>query len=236
MLNKSITFLILLTMSFLIFSLESRGTTSINIISTSNVKMMPTSSFDIDISVSNPNGLVGFQFKLLYDNTKFKLNTIVVSNGLTNSSFIPNINKEGEIIVTYVDVLKAITQSQNFKLFSLNFTTIGDVSEGDHDLLSIDESYYDEFLIITPEFRISSIENISYSFSKVSRPLKGDVNLDGELKVHDVALIQLHLAGRLQNPLTQLQLLIADVNSDGRISILDAGQIQLVVANLIPGL
>lgn len=223
-------------MSFFVFSVESKATTSINVVSSTNVKFMPTSTFDIDISVSDPTRLVGFQFKLLYDSTKFKLNTITVSNGLTNSSFIPNIDQEGEIIVTYVDVSKQITQSQNFSLFSLNFTVIDNITEGDHDLLTLDETYYDEFLILTPEFRISSIENINYSFSKVSRPLKGDVNLDGELKVHDVALVQLHLAGRLQTPLTQLQLLIADVNGDGRVSILDAGQIQLVVAKLIPGL
>jgi hypothetical protein len=62
MLNKSITFLILLSMSFLIFSLESRGTTSINIISTSNVKMMPTSSFDIDIEDSEDITCAFIQF------------------------------------------------------------------------------------------------------------------------------------------------------------------------------
>jgi hypothetical protein len=177
--NKSFTFFIVLLLSFFVFSIESKATTSINVISTSNIKMMPTSSFDVDISVSNSNRLVGFQLKLLYDQTKFQLNTITVSSGLTSGNFIPNITVNGEIIVNYVDVQKVITQVGAFNLFKLNFTALTGITEGDHDLLTLDSTYFAEFLTMTTTYDISSIETINYNFSKVNRPLRGDVDFNG---------------------------------------------------------
>jgi hypothetical protein len=203
--------------------------------STSNIKMMPTSSFDVDISVSNSNRLVGFQFKLLYDQTKFQLNTITVSSGLTSGNFIPNITVNGEIIVNYVDVQKVITQVSAFNLFKLNFTALTGITEGDHDLLTLDNTYFTEFLTMTTTYDISSIETINYNFSKVNRPLRGDVDFDGARNINDIARIQLHLANR-GKPLTELQLLNADVNNDGRVSILDAARLQLLLAGLITDL
>lgn len=196
--------------------------------------MMPTSSFDVDISVSAPNRLVGFQFKLLYDQTKFQFNSITVSNGLTSGNFIPNTTVAGAIIVTYVDVTKVITQAQVFNLFKLNFTALSGVSEGDHDLLTLDDSYVDEFLTMTPEYDITAIETINYNFSKVNRPLKGDVDLNGVRNIQDIARIQLYLANRVT--LTDLQILVSDVNGDGRVSILDAARLQLLLAGLITAL
>ena len=235
MYNKSLTFLLVLLLSFFVFSIESKATTSINVISTSNIKMMPTSSFDVDISVSNSNRLVGFQFKLLYDQTKFQLNTITVSSGLTSGNFIPNITVNGEIIVNYVDVEKVITQVSAFNLFKLNFTALTGITEGDHDLLTLDNTYFAEFLTMTTTYDISSIETINYNFSKVNRPLRGDVDFNGARNINDIARIQLHLANR-GTPLTELQLLNADVNNDGRVSILDAARLQLLLAGRITSL
>lgn len=221
-------------LSFFVFSFDTQATTSINIISTTNIKMMPTSSFDVDISVSAPNRLVGFQFKLLYDQAKFQFNSITVSDGLTSGNFIPNTTVAGAIIVTYVDVTKVITQAQVFNLFKLNFTALSGVSEGDHDLLTLDDSYVDEFLTMTPEYDITAIETINYNFSKVNRPLKGDVDLNGVRNIQDIARIQLYLANRVT--LTDLQILVSDVNGDGRVSILDAARLQLLLAGLITAL
>ena len=229
---KKIILLFIVSIAWIFsFAFESQATTSINVVSTTNIKMVPTSSFDIDISVVAPNSLVGFQFKLLYDQTKFKLNSITVSSGLTSGNFISNITVEGSIIVTYVDVTKQITDPEVFNLFELNFTALSNIAEGDHDLISLDDSYFDEFLTISPEYVISSIETINYNFSKVNRPLRGDVDLNGVRNIYDVARIQLYLANNIT--LTDFQVLISDVNGDGRVSILDAGRLQLIIAGFI---
>jgi hypothetical protein len=230
--KKKIILLFIVSIAWIFsFAFESQATTSINVVSTTNIKMVPTSSFDIDISVVAPNSLVGFQFKLLYDQTKFKLNSITVSSGLTSGNFISNITVEGSIIVTYVDVTKQITDPEVFNLFELNFTALSNIAEGDHDLISLDDSYFDEFLTISPEYVISSIETINYNFSKVNRPLRGDVDLNGVRNIYDVARIQLYLANNIT--LTDFQVLISDVNGDGRVSILDAGRLQLIIAGFI---
>jgi len=230
--KKKIILLFIVSIAWIFsFAFESQATTSINVVSTTNIKMVPTSSFDIDISVVAPNSLVGFQFKLLYDQTKFKLNSITVSSGLTSGNFISNITVEGSIIVTYVDVTKQITDPEVFNLFELNFTALSNIAEGDHDLISLDDSYFDEFLTISPDYVISSIETINYNFSKVNRPLRGDVDLNGVRNIYDVARIQLYLANNIT--LTDFQVLISDVNGDGRVSILDAGRLQLIIAGFI---
>lgn len=236
MIKNMFSFVILIFISVYFLSLNTFSTTSLNIVSTSNINVMPTSTFDVDISVSAANRLVGFQFKLVYDETKFRLNSITESSSLTSGTFVPNINKAGEIIVTYVDVNKPITEVSNFKLFTLNFTTLQEVNVGDHDLLSLDDSFSNEFLTMTTDYQISSIETINYNFPKVKRHIKGDVNMNGRISLADIASIQLHLVGLISKPLTDVQLLIADVNGDGKVSIFDAARLQLYLAEFISSL
>jgi hypothetical protein len=232
MYNKILTFLVITLLSFFVFSFESEATTSIDVISTSNIKMMPTSSFDVDISVLGSDRLIGFQFKLLYDQTKFKLNSITVSSEFNLDRFTQNTTKAGEIIVNYVDYAKVITQEQAFSLFKLNFTALEGITEGDHDLLSLDSSYLAEFITMTTNYVLSSIETINFNFSKVNRPLRGDINFDGKVDAKDALSIQLHLAS-LGTPLNEVQLLNADLNGDGNITIFDVARIQLFLADLI---
>ncbi len=109
-------------LGFFVFSLDNNAMTSINVISTSDIDVMPTMSFDTHISVSSPRDFIGFQFKLLYDQSKFRLNNLSLSSGLNSGNFVSNVSVVGEIIVTYVNVSDVISSTQDFELFTLNFT------------------------------------------------------------------------------------------------------------------
>ena len=225
--------IVIILFSVMLFSINHfvKGMSSLTVSSTSDIKLAPTATFETQIFMENPTNVIGFQLKILYDTTKYELQSIEHGNLLTPNEFISNIDVAGEIIIVYVDVLNSITSSDDVTLFSLTFKALDAIQIGDNELISIDTNYQQEFLTIDENYLIDAIDTVNFAFQNVTRAVKGDLDLNGSPGLADVAKIQLYLANR--TTLTELQLILADTNDDQRVSIIDAARIQLYVAGLI---
>lgn len=231
MIKKIIIGIMLFSVMLVSINHSVKGMSSLTVSSTSDIKFAPTATFETQIFMQNPTNVIGFQLKILYDTSKYELQSIENGNLLTPNEFISNIDVAGEIIIVYVDVLNSITSSNDVTLFTLTFKALDAIQIGDNELISIDTTYQQEFLTIDENYLIDAIDTVNFTFQSVTRAVNGDLDLNGSPGLADVAKIQLYLANR--TTLTELQLILADTNGDQRVSIIDAARIQLYVAGLI---
>lgn len=77
----------------------------------------------------------------------------------------------------------------------------------------------------------SAVVGENFSVSAEITPLKGDVNLDGEVNINDVTELQIALTG--SKSLSDAQKTVAEVYIDGKNNIRDVTMIQLFLAALV---
>lgn len=224
----------LILICFTLFLIFNFGTTvsaessPLTITSSESVFIAPTASFSVDISTDGATDLVGFQLKLLYDDTEFTFVSLTKGSDLNNSITV-NSSASGELILNYVDISKKL--NGEIVLFTLNFTANQTVTAGPQYVVTQDSTYNNEFISMDESNNISEFSSVSYSFNSVSKGLYGDVNHDESVSILDAALMQLEIAGL--SSFTNTQSVLADVNGDSEVSISDVAMIQLYIAGLV---
>lgn len=185
-------------------------------------------AFTTTIRVEHPVDLVGFQLKLLYDSTQYELIEFLAGEGLEMTA---NTQVLGEIRLNYADTASA--KSETTELFTLTFIAKAafDIQE-QRSLLTIDETYRNEFVQLDPISTLKVVEMVDYQFGLVERALLGDVNGDGELSIIDVAFIQHYLAGTYA--FDSRQTMVANIRDvEGGVNLADVMTMQLYLAGLI---
>jgi hypothetical protein len=181
--------------------------------------------FEVSIYASQYTNLVGFQIKIYYDSNKVAFIEEDSSSILKGSYFNHVL---GIIYYNHVDFEPFL--DEDGLLLRLIFTPLYELSN-DTQIFVIDEAYTEFVQFKDDELHIISL---SYDINQSSLALYGDVSLDQELKIDDIAYIQLFLSDK--KPLTNKSIYLGDVNHDGKLSILDAALIQLYLAGLIDDL
>ena len=227
--KKGCISLFLVLMMVFGFSASVSASDTLTVTSTENVFVAPNAEFYVDIKAIGASNLVGFQMMITYDASQFTYEGITKSNALGNNITV-NANTAGVLILNYVDVSTLL--NGDVELFKITFTANANVNEGSQSVISIDESYNNEFIRYTDT--ISKIDSVNFTFNPVQRGLYGDVNLDNNVSIMDAAIMQLFIADL--TTLTPTQFVLADVNGDGFISVTDVALVQLYLAGLISSL
>ena len=228
-LNKIIAFINLTLMFVGIFSLQSFAFETVELYSDKEF-IVEDFSFVIDINVESIENLVGFQFKVKYLE-EFELVKVSLGSDFTEGRFTYNSNSDNNTLtIVYVDVNNRIS-SDLVTLVSLEFTAPSALESDVIELLSLESSYSSEFVYLSDDYLLTKNNSVSANFQSISKATIGDVNLDGDITLIDVAIIQLHLA-KFQI-LSGINFRVADTNNDNNVDISDAARIQLYLANLI---
>lgn len=186
--------------------------------------------FSVDIKTNLVENLVGFQFKINF-NQAFVVENIDVGNELTSSSLSYNIDNENQsIIFVYADVNNPLS-SEELSILNLEFRAPSVIENQKQQLLILDQTFHREFVFMSEDFQLSKTNNVSQNFLDLTKAMIGDVNLDGVITLIDVALIQLHVA--LLDTLEGISFRVADIDNDESLDIIDAAKIQLYIAELI---
>ncbi|HOI46410.1 MAG TPA: ABC transporter substrate-binding protein [Bacilli bacterium] len=209
----------------LLFQAPVKAYTEVTISSSENITVSTGVPFTTTISIGNAVDVSGFQFRFMYDETKFDIQSIAKGSMLP-SSLVYNIDVDGLITLNYGDVSTLI--QNNTELFHITFIPLPSVTVGEHSLLEIDETYLNQVSYIDSNYDVFAVDHINYNFANVKSGVYGDVNGDGQVTIMDVNLIQLYLAGR--RTFTPTQLMLIDINGDGQITIMDVNLIQLYLA------
>ena len=89
---------------------------------------------------------------------------------------------------------------------------------------------YESGVLTDADFEIiSGFEYKTFSLKKIV-PINGDADFDGELSILDATLIQMYIAGLVDE--TEVDLSVSDIDSDGDVSVMDATAIQLKIARI----
>ena len=159
----------------------------------------------IPIKVNAGDGLAGGEGVVSYDSDILSLESIANANGFVFQSignkFIfvapDGLNATGEVTVGYA-VLKAKT-------------VVDDVDTA--VLFDITKGYNKDFATIYPQTASAIVTVLAEA------PLRGDVNLDGEVNLVDAILLMQYVSGSVN--LSSRQLKAADVSADGSVNVGD---------------
>jgi hypothetical protein len=217
--------------SFFVFSyttLVALDTAVTLVSSTEDVHTSHGLPFEVDITLDTPHAVAGFQLRLLYDANLFEL----ISLDFDQRQFpglIYNIETPGVISVAFSQTNHTITGFNS--LFQLSFMVKSFIPYGQYDVISLDQTFTNEIVMMGSNSQITAIPAVSYVFMSVNVSMFGDLNMDGKVTIQDALMIQLHLAGKalLSNGLIKL----ADINRDGQITLMDVAILQLYIVGKI---
>lgn len=226
---KKIILLFLLFIVVCLFSRKSvNAVTTVTVSNPEIVYIAPNATFSITVQIENATDLVGFQMRLLYNHQEFEFLEIQKSTFL-NNSITSNSNVLGQITLNYVDIANKL--NGNVLLFTIQFKAKAALTDGLQPILQNDASYTYEFITLDAQNQLSKLDSVLFAFKSVKKGLYGDINLDEQISIFDVALIQLYLASLSTLSPTQLEL--TDVNQDKQTTIIDVALVQLYIAGLI---
>lgn len=184
--------------------------------------------FEVDVTIDTPHVVAGYQMRLLYDANLFDLDVFSFDDDQFQGLNF-NIETPGIISVAFSQTTRTFT-GLNI-LFKLSFKVKSFIPYGHYVVLSVDQTFTNEFVTLGPGSQISTIPHVSYVFNDVHVGVFGDLNMDGKVTIQDALMIQLHLAGKalLSNGLIKL----ADINRDGQITLMDVAILQLYIVGKI---
>jgi ABC-type oligopeptide transport system substrate-binding subunit len=217
--------------SFFVFSyttLVALDTAVTLVSSTENVHTSHGLPFEIDVTLDTPRPVAGFQMRLLYDANLFEL----INLDFDQRQFpglIYNIETPGVISVAFSQTVHTITGFNS--LFQLSFMVKSFIPYGQYDVISLDQTFTNEIVMMGSNSQITAIPAVSYVFNDVHVGVFGDLNMDGKVTIQDALMIQLHLAGKTLLLDTLIEL--ADINRDGQISLMDVAILQLYIVGKI---
>ena len=208
--------------------LEALDTAVTLVSSTEDVNTSHGIPFEIDVTLDTPYLVAGYQMRLLYDANLFEL----ISLNFDHRQFpglIYNIETPGIISVAFSQTVYTITGLNS--LFQLSFKVKSFIPYGQYAVISLDQTFTNEIIMMGPSSQFTAIPEVSYVFNAVHVGVFGDLNMDGKVTIQDALMIQLHLAGKalLLDGLIEL----ADINRDGQISLLDVALLQLYIVGKI---
>ena len=220
---KKIFFLVLFIPLFLhpqhIYGMTEEETLRIDISSETIMYGLP---FEVEVSLTHVESLVGYQIKILYRSDLITYLSFDSTKSLSGTVFN---HEEGVIYINYLNIT---TPLQNDTLIlSLSFESLYEFDQS-IKLFSLDDAY-NEFV----SFSEGQLDVLTYeNHIPQSNPKSyGDVTFDDELSIDDVAMLQLFLAEKVSlNPSSKY---VSDVNVDGIISVMDVAYMQLYLAGLI---
>ena len=172
---------------------------------------------DIPIKIKNNTGLMGFKLNLIYDDNAIEIKNVSDSSLTKNGSLYYN-DKVGNLSVLW-------NSSEEFDSDGTVFTVTVKYKEAIKTDISIMCNKDDTFdgLYSNPE---TICQKLNIGIRK-----KGDVTLDGDVKINDATSIQKYLA-KLER-LSEESVLLADCDNNGTVTISDATIIQKAIAKLI---
>lgn len=217
--------------SFFVFSyttLVALDTAVTVVSSTEDVHTSHGLTFKINVTLDTPYPVAGYQMRLLYDANLFEL----ISLNYDQRQFpglVYNIENPGIISVAFSQTEQTITGFNT--LFELSFKVKSYIPYGQYDVISLDQTFNNEIIMMGPSSQFTAIPDVSYVFMAVHVGEFGDLNMDGQVTIQDALMIQLHLAGKalLKDDLIEL----ADINRDGQISLLDVAYLQLFIVGKV---
>jgi len=181
-------------------------------------------NFVSDVKIKHASDLAGFQIRLSYDDSLYMLEE--TSTELTGL-FI-NDAVSGLITVTFADVQNPLEGES--VLFSIEFSSLEDLSLGDDRvLLEKDADYDDEFVVLDSENNVSTSE-ATYELGVNQKVLLGDANLDNKLSIFDVTLMQMELVDLYTHSVGGA--IASDLTGQGDTSLTDVLALQIYLTGL----
>ena len=190
--------------------------------STQNPFVTPGAYFETTVAIESAQDLVGFQFRLVYDEDFFELISYEQSDGFF-PTIVENDTMPGLLSVNYIETSAPLTG--DFDLFTVTFKASDDLVDDVYDVFTIDATYLNQFIyLITDPHQLLTVGTVTYDFAQMQFGYYGDLDGDGVVSVFDTALLDMHIAGLIT--LDHDTLLLADADLNGVISIFDRGMIQ----------
>ena len=241
------TALLLLSVSFSAFAAQGQSVTvksAQNLFEPFTRSASQGESFDVIIRLQSDLPVVDGTVELGFDSSCLRVTACTDGDKIDSMS---NITEKRQ--TENQNVISAFTAGSGFydfsgedTLISYTFSVTNEFS-GDKEITVdfknlIANTTYDnggvEDIDVNGDKKLISGSNVvgaNFSVGALFAPLKGDVNLDGEVNINDATEIQLALAN--DTIFTDEQKSAADVYVDGKINIRDVTMIQLFLASLV---
>lgn len=185
-------------------------------------------SFETTVWLLNPQDIVGFQMQITYDPEQYELIELVSDLSLTANTL-----EDGVIRLNYADTAEPLGE---VAIFTLEFRVLQTFTlEDDKPLLSIDDSYLNQFVRLDPDTTLATVDEVTYAFGTLKRALLGDINNDGVVSIIDVNFIQMHLVGEYEFDARQSMVANIMDSADG-VRLEDVLRMQLYIAGLVDSL
>lgn len=240
--------LVLLSISFTAFAAEKKTVTvksAQNLFEPFSRSVLTSEAFDVVIRLRSDLPIIDGTLELGFDSSCFKVTACQEGEKINALS---NITEKRQ--TEYNNVISAFTAGSGFcdfstedKLISYTFT-VTDEFIGDKEItvdfknLIANRTYIKddgtEDITVDGDQKLisgSAVVGENFSVRASIDPLKGDVNLDGEVNVNDVTELQIALTG--SKTLSDVQQTVAEVYADGKNNIRDVTMIQLFLAALV---
>lgn len=240
--------LVLLSLSFTAFAAERKTVTvksAQNLFEPFSRSVLTGETFDVAIWLQSDLPIVDGTLELGFDSSYLKVTACQDGDKINALSNITEKRQTEEN-----NVISAFTAGSGFcdfstedKLISYSFTVTNEFS-GDKEitvdfmnLIANTTQAKDDGTVeiaVDGDKKLisgSTVVGENFSVRASIAPLKGDVNLDGEVNINDVTELQLGLAGKTD--LSDAQKTVAEVYIDGKNNIRDVTMIQLFLAALV---
>lgn len=240
--------ILLLCASFSAFAAE-RGTVTVksaqNLFEPFSRSVEKGESFNLAIKLRSDLMVVDGSVKLCFDSSCLRVTACEDGDKITSRSNITDARQTEDNSV--ISIFSAGAGFYDFTSESVLLTYVLNVIDdfsGDKEItvdfthLTSNETYEKEggVLDISVDGDVTLISNSTvrqngFAVGAEINPLKGDVNLDGEVNINDVTELQLALVGSVN--LSDAQKSVAQVYQDEKITIRDATMIQIFLAGFI---
>ena len=184
-----------------------------------------TSEFEIPVSISDNQGIMGFMLLITYNSEIIEPVSVERGEALGAGFFNDSIgsSENGQLKVMWTGSENSYTNGVlfkiKFKVLKTDFTStkvLFDYSKPD----TFNEAYEDV--------------ELSFDNSTIVKFSKGDVNRDGSVNISDATEIQKYLVNMVE--LDDEQKKLSDTDNDNKVSVMDATKIQKYIVNLVDDL
>ncbi len=178
--------------------------------------------FEIPVSISENQGIMGFMLLLSYDSEIIEPVSVERGEALGAGYFNDSIG------TAETDVLKIMwTGSENSYTNGLLFKVKFKVLKADFTSTKVSFDYSQ------PDTFNENYDDVELSFddSNIFRISTGDVNRDGSVNIVDATEIQKYLVNIVK--FDDVQKKLADTDNNGTVSVMDATKIQKYIVNLV---
>ena len=207
-------------------TVSTYATSDVSYIIAEDVKLNEVESeFEIPVSISDNQGIMGFMLLITYDSEIVEPVSVERGEALGAGFFNDSIgtSESGQLKVMWTGSENSYT---NGVLFKVKFKVL----KADFSSTKILFDYS------KPDTFNEAYEDVEFSFdnSTITQISKGDVNRDGSVNISDATEIQKYLVNMVE--LDDEQKKLSDTDNDNIVSVMDATKIQKYIVNLVDDL